>query len=422
MIAPFHRERLISGDANMPSGNHLSSLRAVILFLCVAFLPVACGKEPIAPVPPPNMGGTVTGTVTSSVTGRPVSGAEVRIGATVLTTGATGQFRFIGLAAGAVTLRCKAASFEDFEKVVEVGSAGVTQDVGLTRIEVFEFGDFALYVPATVESPRGVIIALGGPDTRGFATRKPMGAPVPAVEASLQSLGEDLRTLASIHGLAILGTSRAAMSNGIDSDRLLFDAVDVAGTMSGRQLSGVPVLMYGMSGGGPQASGFTARNGGWVIGLFMKAPMAVSSVSDYTLSVPTYMVLEELDTFVDNAALTAAFEFNRSAGALWALAKEPGVPHHSLTPVQRHATINWMNAILDLRLPPEQLEFWGFSDIAESSGWLGNRATGEAAPWASYLGDRTVASWLPSESTAREWGTLVGAKGIMASSQMAPIR
>src|SRR4029077_4777659 len=55
-----------------------------------------------------------------------------------------------------------------------VGSVG-------DRIEVFEFGDFALYVPASVDLTKGLILALGGPDTRGFVTGKPMGAPNPSV-------------------------------------------------------------------------------------------------------------------------------------------------------------------------------------------------------------------------------------------------
>jgi hypothetical protein len=60
-----------------------------------------------------------------------------------------------------------------------------------------------------------------------------------------------------------------------------------------------------------------------------------------------------------------------------------------------------MLAILDLRLP--QTGSSALVDVAETSGWLGNRATGEAAPWAEYAGDQRAASWFPTQATADAW-------------------
>jgi len=388
-----------------------------VLFLLAALLPMACGKDlagpPSAANTPTSAAKTiVTGTVTNSLTGKPVAGARVTIGTAVFETGPTGWFRLGGVAAGSATIRCTATSFADFDSDIVVGSDSTTFDIRLTRIEVFEFGDFALYVPATVESVRGLIIALGGPDTRGFATGKPMGAPVAAVEASLQALGKEFRTLAVSRELAILGV-RSAMTNDAGSDQRLREAVGQAGTMSRREsLWNVPMILYGLSGGAPQASGFAARNSPWVMGLFMKAPVSVSTVSGYALGVPTYMVLAERDTVVNNAALKTAFESNRRAGALWALAEEPGVIHHSFTQALRQVTINWITTILDRRLPPPTLsEFWGLDDIAETSGWLVDGSTGEAAPWATYAGNRNLANWFPSQATAQEWQSFVKPSG-----------
>ncbi len=396
-----------------PRYNLRAIIRPVILSLFAALLPVACdgGKDVIAPPPPPAP--AVAGTVNSSATGNPVAGAEVRIGAAVDTTDAAGRFRLTDLTQGAATLRCTANSFVGFETAITVTSGSVTHDIGLTRLEVFEFDKFAVYVPAGIDDVRGVILALGGPDTRAFATGKPFGAP-PPVEPLLQALGQEFRTLASTSGLAVLGTSHSAMANGPDSDQLLVDAVAIAAAMSGRpELAIVPVLVYGISGGAPQASGFTARNPESVAGLFLKVPSAVSSVTSGAASrVPTYMVLAELDAFVNNAALTAAFEGNRRAGALWALALERGVPHHSLTPAQRQVTINWISTILELRVPANSSD--PLREIAETSGWLGNRATAEVAPWATYQGDRALASWFPSQATAKEWQAFVATGGITA--------
>jgi dienelactone hydrolase len=387
-----------------------STLRAgtwhVILFLSAILLAPACddGNDVTAPVPTIP---TVAGTVMSSATGDPVAGAEVSIGAATATTGPDGRFELIDLTAGPATLRCIATGFEDFEADITVPTGRITRDVELSRIELFELGDFTLYVPATVSTTRGILLALGGPDTRGFASGTPFGAPVPEVEASLQALGQEFRTIAASHGLAVLGTSLAAMTNGPDSDQLLLDAVQEAAAMSGRpELASAPLLMYGMSGGGPQASGFTARNPERVAGLFLKVPVGVASLtSGEVLGVPTYVVQAEMDAFVDNAALASAFEANRATGALWALALEPGVPHHSLTPSHRELTTNWMSTILELRLGAASSPLRA---IVESSGWLGDPATGEVTPWAAFAGDPASASWFPTRETAERWKTFVG--------------
>jgi hypothetical protein len=82
----------------------------------------------------------------------------------------------------------------------------------------------------------------------------------------------------------------------------------------------------------------------------MGAPSA-GPLTGQALSVPAYMVLAELDAFVNNTMLRATFEAHRAAGAPWAMALEPDVPHHSLSPEQRELTVDWMRAILPLGTP-----------------------------------------------------------------------
>src|SRR5688500_8402512 len=159
-----------AGDDTMLSTHPHSNLRAIIrpliFSLSAAVLAVGCGDEKDLTAPVQTV--TVTGRVTSSATGNSISGAEVRIGAATVTTGSTGLFQLAGLPPGAVTVRCTAAGFVDFETVITVTSGIVTQDIGLTRInvgpkraEVYEFGNFALYMDAGVGVTQGIIIALG---------------------------------------------------------------------------------------------------------------------------------------------------------------------------------------------------------------------------------------------------------------------
>lgn len=268
------------------------------------------------------------------------------------------------------------------------------------RTELHQFGDFTLYVPSRVGHVRGILLALGGPNTTGFAAGTPFGAPFPPVEASLQTLGEMFRDLAAERGLAILGTSRfagTALPNGPASDQLLLGAIAQGAALSGRpELLDAPILLYGLSGGAPEASGFAARNPGRVSGLFLKVPAGIEPQTGGALGVPTYVVLAELDTFIDNGAMSAAFAAHRAAGAPWALAMEQDALHHSLTPVQRELTVNWMRTTLNLGPRPSAV------------GWLGDPATGDVAAAAAYRGDKSAASWFPTRALAEEWASFIG--------------
>ena len=275
---------------------------------------------------------------------------------------------------------------------------------------VFESGDFALYVPANVSSVRGIILALGGPDTRAFLTDGSFGAPLPELEAALHLLGRELRTLAADHGLALLGTSRqgkAELPDQVPTDRLILDAIGEAASISGHaELAGAPIFVYGISGGTPQAIGFTARNPGRVGGLLLKVPAPPKRLDRAeALGVPTLMILAEHETLIDNQAVMAVFEANRRAGGLWAVAIEPGVPHHSLRPGHHALTVNWLRAIVERRLGAEGQD--PLREIPESSGWLGHPDIGVGF-WENYPGDRRSASWFPSRATAEEWWEFIG--------------
>lgn len=375
-------------------------LRAAAFFTIVMVI-AACSDNPTAPIP------TAIGRVTVSATGDPVAGATVSIGTFTAATDADGRFELKGLAGGPARIRATATGFDSFEADIAIPSGTVTQDIPMKRVEVFPLGDFTLQVAATVSKVRGILVALGGPDTRGFASGSPFGAPVPQVEASLQAMGQQLRALAASRGLAILGTSRASMANAAASDEAIIQAIQQAAASSGRaDLTSAPFLVYGVSGGAREASGFTVRNASRIAGLFLKVPLGVEAVtSGPALNVPTYIVLAELDAFVNNAATKAAYSVNRAAGAPWALALEIGVPHHSLSPAQRDLTADWMNTILGMRLgssPSDPLRA-----IAEAAVWVGDPVSTQVVPISSYPGNPRMASWFPSQATAEQWRTFV---------------
>lgn len=381
-----------------------------LVLVCGLVFGLGCDDGPAAPGPAEGAIGTVVGTVRVANTGQGIAGAVVRVGTLEVTTGTDGRYELTDLTAGSITIHASAAGFDDVELSTTIPDYQVTRDLSLARLESFEFGDYALFAPAGAPRIRAVLLALGGPDTRGFAVGTPFGAPVPGVEAALQDLGARFRSLAASREVAVLGTSLAAMANGPASDAALLDALREAAAVSGRpELADAPVLLYGISGGGPEASGFLVRNPDRVAALFLKVPAGIEPMSGAALDVPVYMVLAELDTFVDNAVLTSAFEAARSAGAPSARALERNVVHHSLSPAQRTFTLNWMNTILDLRLV--QAATSPLRAVEASSGWLGNPANGEVAPATEFVGDPGSASWLPTEATAEEWQSLGAVTG-----------
>lgn len=296
----------------------------------------------------------------------------------------------------------------DFEpaELARASSLGALEAAG----GIYELGDFALYVPAGPTAPRAVLVALGGPSTRAFVTGEPFGAPFPELEAALQGFGQSLREFADGHRIAILGTSRFGpnpLPNEIASDQLLMDVLRDGAEASGHaSIASAPILLYGLSGGAPEASGFYERHTDRVIGLFLKVPEVTPTITtESQRRVPVFIALAEFDVFVDNAAAAQSFAASRAGGAPWALAMELGVPHHAVTPVHQQNTLAWMDAVLNRRLAGASGRI---TQIAEQSGWLGNPSTGEVSPWGAYSGDRSSANWLPTRAAAELWRVLAG--------------
>ena len=146
-----------------------AAMRRASLILSTVLLASAChndASDVTAPVP------AVVGRVMNTATGTPVIGVEVSVGTSRDTTDSNGSFAFFGLPPGAAKLTVATAGFEPFEADVTVTSVQtVIPDVSLKRIELFNAGDFAIYVPAKVGVVDAVLLALGGPDTRGFRVR-----------------------------------------------------------------------------------------------------------------------------------------------------------------------------------------------------------------------------------------------------------
>jgi hypothetical protein len=352
------------------------------------------------------------GTVRHATQNAAIAGAAVSIGSLHTSTGADGSFTLHNVPGGFAVIRCTSPGLADYESNITVSAGTTTHDIRLAVQQVFEFfgGAFSLFVPASVTRVRGVVLALGGPDTRPFADpRRSFNLPpnVPAeLESELMVTGTNYRVLAAREGLAILGYGNVTVAGGFEV--AVWVALEEAAAAASRpELTNAPLLIDAISSGTPAATQLTAQNPSRVAGLALRVPLGVTNqLSPEPGSVPTYVIIAELDEIVDNNVTVATFQQVRAAGGLWALAEEPGKLHRSHSASRNDLILEWFTTILPLResaTPGAPLR-----TIAEESGWLGAPVTRVVSSWADYVGDKRAASWFPTQATAVRWRVFTG--------------
>lgn len=350
---------------------------------------------------------TLSGTVRTAVQPTVLEGATITVGTRHATSDANGHFELTDLPAGSASVEVQRAGYLPSTMTISISAGANTHDFALAVQEVYVSGTYAVYLPAGVGPLRGVIISLGGGvTTSGFVTGGPLEPSNPVLEQSLQLLGASLRNLAKSAHVALLGTTIHGLANNVTSDNSLFGALATAAASSGHaELTNAPFLTFGLDAGSLESAGLASRVPQRAIGVLMRVPTGAPAITDpAVLAVPTFVMLSELDEPSINTSVQNTFAGNRSRGGLWALAIEPGVQHAEATAVGNQANVNLIATTLAARLPATLGD--PLIDLDETSGWLGNQATLEIATWAAYTGDRTTASWLPSQSAALSWHTL----------------
>jgi len=279
---------------------------------------------------------------------------------------------------------------------------------------VFEYSspdgaEFAIYLPPGISTFRGVYVLLGGSggDTRQIVDRKfqsghfrlrggDFDKPV------FQAFRTRVLALAQEHGLAVLGVARPNNSN------LPSAMTALAAESQHPELATAPFVLAGYSGGGCFAYHFTREHADRVIGFWTERGGCHREGDGLgAKEVPGVLVIGGAGTEDRCLNLTAVFENNRPAGALWALAVEPGARIDS--PLGSVLEFSWMDTVLESRLPATATP--GASPvlrpISEGSGWLGDRETAAVAQFDEYDKDVGQASWLPSAQTAADWSSFV---------------
>lgn len=138
-----------------PVSSRARTWPALVILSAIGLLS-GCDDHVLAPVPaaPTAERAVVEGVVSASVSGDPIAGAIVSIGAVSATAGPDGHFALTDLAAGPATLRGIASGFEDFEAGITVTSGSMTRNILMTRVELGSlYAVYDLTAPITSFDP-----------------------------------------------------------------------------------------------------------------------------------------------------------------------------------------------------------------------------------------------------------------------------
>ena len=199
-------------------------------------------------------------------------------------------------------------------------------------------------------------------------------------------------------------------------DRALKDL----GEMSGHtELSGVPLALWGHSGGGHWCGGMVLTQPQRIVAAWLRSGVPLFEPNPERTSIKTHALPEaalrvpmmcnpgtkEGVTVKDGRfakvwpANVAFFEEVRGAGGLLGVAVDPLTAHECGN--SRYLAIPWLDKCLELRLPGQPGE--PLREVATEGAWLAETTGTTAVAASAFEGDAFKMGWLPDESIAESW-------------------
>ena len=310
-----------------------------------------------------------------------------------------GRFDTIALVAATVGLVLSAARCAEAQAVATIDEAAAPG-------ENYDKAEFRLWYPKDVERLQAVAVLVPGsngdgrsavddPIWQGFATRN-----------KLALVG--CRFTDKPHEQGFI-EQYVNVSRG--SGQALLDALGRFATRTAHlELETAPLLLWGMSAGGQFNYEFVAWKPERVIAFVVnKGGIYYSALLPQAArSVPGILFVGGKDLEFRTNTIVGLFAVNRRAGALWALAEEPGAAH--VVGRSRDVAIMLFEDVLPLRLPervPDAKEQGSLRPLAEKSGYLGDlkartfQKQGDAAP------PNHPTAWLPTLRVATAWEAML---------------
>ncbi len=269
----------------------------------------------------------------------------------------------------------------------------------------YDKAEFRLWYPAAAQKLRAVVVLMPGSNDDGRPEVADAG----------------WRAFAARHDLALVGcryTDKPHAQSFIEqyadashgSGQALLDAlVAFAPRADHPELAAAPLLLWGMSAGGEFNYEFVAWKPERVIAFVVnKGGIYYSALlCEAARRVPGLFFVGEADLRFRNETIAGLFAVNRRAGALWALAEEPGVGH--AVGRSRDLALVLFEDVLSLRLPPPASSADGsplLQPLDERSGFLGELRAHTIARQDDTEAPDHPTAWLPTERCARAWQAL----------------
>lgn len=169
------------------------------------------------------------------------------------------------------------------------------------------------------------------------------------------------------------------------------------------EIASAPLLLWGMSAGGEFNYEFVAWKPERVVAFVVnKGGIYYTALASRAArEVPGVLFVggKDLDSRIDT--ITGLFAVNRRAGALWALAEEPGAAH--IVGRSRDVALVFFDDALKLRLDgPRALK-----RIDEKSGFIGDFKTKTFQAIGAAQPPNNLTAWLLTERVARAWQAMV---------------
>jgi poly(3-hydroxybutyrate) depolymerase len=258
--------------------------------------------------------------------------------------------------------------------------------------------EFRLWLPAEVGTVEATLVLVPGSNGDGRSQ----------VENAVW------QKFATAHKLALVGchfTDKPHDQNFIEqyaevsqgSGQALVDAISSFAERAGHpELATAPLLMWGMSAGGQFNYEFVAwrpeRVAAFVVnkgGIYYSAlvPRAAREV-------PGILFVGGKDLDFRTNTIVGLFAVNRRAGALWALAEEPGAAH--VVGRSQDVALVFFEDVLALRVEGKSLR-----TLSEKSGFIGDFKAKTFHAAADAGAPNVPTAWLPTERVARAWEAMV---------------
>jgi dienelactone hydrolase len=281
-----------------------------------------------------------------------------------------------------------------------------TFDVSVPPGTNFDTAEFRLWHPEGVEVLKGILVLVPGSNGDGRGE----------VEDSTW------RELAEKHDLALLGVhmtdrrhAQMFIEHYVDvkmgSGAALLEAVDKFADESRHpELSYAPLLLWGMSAGGQFNYEFALWKPERVLAFIVnKGGIYYSAqASEAAQGVPGFFFIGETDIEFRNDIIAGIFAINRRAGALWALAVEPGVGHQVAG--SKDMAAMFFDELIPLRMPltsgDERFPLL-LRPLDPDAGFIADPKAMAIHPAADAPATTYPTSWLPTEALAAAWKALV---------------